>query len=227
MTDKRSIRTFVKRTGRMTVAQSRALRELWPKYGLDFSEARIDFERIFARSAPLVFEIGFGDGESLVQQAAMHPQLDYLGVEVHEPGAGHCMMLADRNGLDNIRIVIHDALDVLHFQVPDSRLSRINLYFPDPWPKKRHHKRRIVQTEFLQLAARKLKAGGSLHIATDWENYAEHIDETIASYPRFDIAERHEHSGENALDRPMTKFERRGLGLGHRVWDWHLIRNSF
>lgn len=211
----------------MTAAQSRALEELWPDYGIEFSEEFLDLDRVFGRSADRVLEIGFGDGDSLVQQAAANPGVDYLGIEVHDPGAGHCMLQARRHEIRNLRIVIHDALDVLQQQVPDASLNRINLYFPDPWPKKRHHKRRMVQHEFLQLAARKLKAGGSLHIATDWENYAAQIDEITAAGKLFRIAERREHVGENALDRPMTKFEKRGLGKGHRIWDWRLIRISF
>ena len=221
------MRTYVKRTGRMTAAQSRALDELWPRFGIGFSQSESDFDVIFGRSAMRVLEIGFGDGESLVKQAAANPQLDYIGIEVHEPGAGHCLLLAERHSLQNLRIVIHDALEVLQHQVPDASLDRINLYFPDPWPKKRHHKRRILRREFLELAAKKLNPRGSLHIATDWENYAAHIDELLASETPFRIAERREHSGENALDRPVTKFEKRGLSKGHRIWDWKLVRNSF
>lgn len=225
-TGRRSVRTYVKRTGRMTAAQTRALRELWSRFGIECAETQWDFDRIFGRSAGRVLEIGFGDGESLVQQAASHSHLDYLGIEVHEPGAGHCMLQADRLGLENLRIVIHDALEVLQHQVPDASVDRINLYFPDPWPKKRHHKRRIVRGEFLELVAARLTPHGSLHIATDWENYAAHIDELLATVTPFKIAERREHSGENALDRPMTKFEKRGLGKGHRIWDWKLVMNS-
>jgi tRNA (guanine-N7-)-methyltransferase len=223
----RSVRTFVKRTGRMTVAQSRALDDLWPRYGIDYSEEVMDLDRVFGRSAARVIEIGFGNGDSLVEQAVAHPLLDYMGIEVHDPGAGHCLLQASRNSVENLRIVIHDALDVLTQQIPDNSISRINLYFPDPWPKKRHHKRRMVQPEFLQLAAQKLLTPGSLHIATDWENYAVHIDEILASNSLFQISERRVHDGENALDRPMTKFEKRGMGRGHRIWDWKLVKNSF
>lgn len=223
---RRSVRTYVKRTGRMTAAQTRALEELRPRYGIDFSESVLNFDTLFGRTAARVLEIGFGDGESLAQQAAEHPHLDYLGIEVHEPGAGHCMLLAERHALQNLRVIIHDALEVLQHQVPDASLERINLYFPDPWPKKRHHKRRILREEFLELAASKLNSQGSLHIATDWENYAAHIDELLTSSTLFNIDERREHCGENALDRPMTKFEKRGLGKGHRIWDWKLVKIS-
>jgi tRNA (guanine-N7-)-methyltransferase len=211
----------------MTPAQSRALSDLWPRFGIDFSAEVLDLDRIYGRRAARVLEVGFGDGESLVAQAASRPHLDYLGIEVHEPGAGHCLLKAEEAGIGNLRIVIHDAIEVLHSQIADASLHRINLYFPDPWPKKRHHKRRIVQPEFMQLTARKLAHGASLHIATDWENYAEHIDEIAAANSYFVVAERQVHGGENALDRPMTKFERRGLGQGHRIWDWRLAKNSF
>ncbi len=225
MSDGRTIRSFVKRIGRMTAAQKRALSDLWPRFGVHFSHAALDLDQVFGRHASRVVEIGFGNGESLVEQAAANPQLDFLGVEVHEPGVGHCLLLAKRSNVSNLRIIVHDALEVLESQIADSSLCRINLYFPDPWPKKRHHKRRILQPAFLELVARKLVPGGSLHIATDWENYALHVDELLASDGRFRIIERREHAGENALDRPATKFEKRGLVRGHRIWDWCLAKN--
>lgn len=226
MQEKRTIKSFVKRTGRMTGAQKRALKELWPNYGVEFSHAHLDLDHLFGRRAQRVLEIGFGNGESLIEQASANPQSDFIGIEVHEPGAGHCLLLAKQSNIANLRIIVHDAFEVLQSQIPDNGLCRVNLYFPDPWPKKRHHKRRILQPEFLALVARKLTPGGSLHIATDWENYALHIDEILASDRQFCVAERREHAGENALDRPMTKFEKRGLGKGHRIWDWRLEKNS-
>jgi tRNA (guanine-N7-)-methyltransferase len=210
----------------MTGAQSRALDELWPEYGVEFSPEELDLDALFGRNALRVLEIGFGNGESLIEQAVANPHLDFLGAEVHEPGAGHCLLLAKQFGITNLRIVMHDAMDVLQVQIPAASLSRINLYFPDPWPKKRHHKRRILQPEFLRLVSHKLSPDGSLYIATDWAAYAEHIDTLLASDQHFCVAERREHAGENALDRPMTKFERRGLGKGHRIWDWQLAKNS-
>lgn len=221
---RRTIRSFVKRAGRMTPAQKRALQELWPEYGIAFSEDPLDLDSIFGRAAPRVLEIGFGDGETLVEHAATNPSADYIGIEVHEPGVGHCMLLAEEAGISNIRLIRYDANEVLRFQIPDNSLSRINLYFPDPWPKKRHHKRRILQLGFLELAAQKIGAGGTFHIATDWQQYAEQIDALIKSQEDFKLSERRVHCGDDPLERPITKFERRGLKLGHRISDWRLTR---
>lgn len=219
---KRSVRSFVRRTGRMTPGQTRALQELWPRYGVDLDSDDLDLNGIFGRATDKVLEIGFGNGDSLVQMALENPQLDFLGIEVHEPGVGHCLIGADHAGLENLRVIIHDAVDVLRQQIRDSSLARVNLLFPDPWPKKRHHKRRMIQTDFLDLLASKMQAGGNLHVATDWENYAEHIDDVVARSPRFALAERREHAGDQPLARPRTKFETRGLQKGHRIWDWRL-----
>lgn len=221
---KRTIRSFVRRTGRITASQEKALRELWPHYGLDFSTSELQLADTFARRAPYTLEIGFGNGDTLVQQAAEHPERDFIGVEVHEPGVGHCLIAAHEAGVENLRLIVHDAIEVLQQQIPARSLARINLYFPDPWPKKRHHKRRIVQHGFLQLCADRLTPGGVLHIATDWENYAGHIDETLAASNLFALGERREHDGDQPLDRPSTKFERRGLRKGHRIWDWRFDR---
>ncbi len=209
----------------MTASQQRALEERWPTYGIDHRET-IDLNATFGRQAPLILEIGFGNGDSLVALAADNPDQDYIGIEVHEPGVGHCMIGATEAGLTNLRLIIDDAIDVLKTQISDETIARINLYFPDPWPKKRHHKRRIVQPDFLALCAQKLESKGSLHIATDWANYAEHIDEVLGESPLFVIAERREHDGENPLDRPPTKFERRGLRHGHRIWDWRAEKTA-
>lgn len=220
----RSIRSFVRRAGRLTPPQQRALDELWPAYGVDFEPCSLDLDALFGRHASRTLEIGFGNGETLVQQALDDPSSDFIGIEVHEPGVGHCLLTAKRAGITNLRLIAHDAIEVLQLQIAASSLQRINLYFPDPWPKKRHHKRRIVRAAFLNLCADRLRSGGSLHIATDWANYAEHIDNELAASDRFVCAERREHAGENPLDRPMTKFEQRGLSHGHRIQDWRFQR---
>ena len=219
-THRRAIRSFVKRTGRLTASQEKALEHLWPVWGIEYQAAPLDLDECFGRSGPRVLEIGFGNGDSLVEMAAARPETDFLGIEVHEPGVGHALIRIDEAGTTNLRLVMHDALDVLEDQLETASLDRINLYFPDPWPKKRHHKRRIINPPFLALAASRLKPGGHLHIATDWENYAEHIDEVMADSAHFELAERREHDGSQPLDRPATKFEARGLKLGHRIWDW-------
>ncbi|MGI9223826.1 MAG: tRNA (guanosine(46)-N7)-methyltransferase TrmB [Woeseiaceae bacterium] len=223
---RRAIRSFVRRAGRMTPSQQRALDELWPVFGIESSTTPVDFGTVFGREAPVVLEIGFGNGDTLVQQAAEHPDWDFVGIEVHEPGVGHCLLRAQDTGVTNLRLISHDAVEVLAEQVPAASLSRVNLYFPDPWPKKRHHKRRIVQAPFLDLVAERLQPGGALHIATDWANYAEHIDEVINDCGRFDCVEDREHNGDRALDRPQTKFERRGLTKGHRIRDWKFVRKN-
>ncbi len=225
MTDQpRTVRSFVRRSGRLTAAQQRALAELWPRYGIDYDGRALALAGLFGRDAPCVLEIGFGNGETLVEQAAAFPERNFIGIEVHEPGIGHCLLQIEAAGIDNLRLVAHDALEVLERQIPDGALSRINLYFPDPWPKKRHHKRRIVNLAFMELAARKLGPHGQLHIATDWANYAEHIDDVIARSPDFSCRERRRHGGDRPLDRPTTKFERRGLKRGHNIFDWRLER---
>ena len=221
---KRRVRSFVRRPGRMTPSQARALDELWPVYGVEFDGQPLDFTALFDRDADVVLEIGYGNGDTLVEMAATNPERNYLGVEVHEPGVGHCMIAAEQRELTNLRLIMHDAIEVLSGQIPDGSLARINLYFPDPWPKKRHHKRRIIQSAFLDLVADKLRPDGELCIATDWANYAEHIDETLADSPRFRLDLTRDHAGDAPIDRPVTKFERRGLSKGHRIRDWRLIR---
>ncbi len=222
----RTVRSFVRRAGRLTASQQRALEELWPEFGVEFGESPLDFATLFGRRADVVLEIGFGNGETLVEQAAASPDRDFLGIEVHEPGVGHCMLKAREAGVGNLRLIMHDAIDVLRRQVRSGSLARLNLYFPDPWPKKRHHKRRIVQPAFADLVADRLRPGGSWHIATDWANYAEHIDEVLSQADQFTCSERREHDGEAPLDRPQTKFERRGLKKGHRIFDWCFLRLS-
>lgn len=216
----------MRRAGRLTTSQQRALDDLWPRYGVEFAPGALDFKALFGRSAPVVLEIGFGNGATLVEMAAAHPERDFLGIEVHDPGVGHCLIAAEKAGVTNLRLIAHDAIEVLGQQIPPASLARINLYFPDPWPKKRHHKRRIVQASFLELCADRLLPGGAIHIATDWANYAEHIDAAFAGSRHFRCAERREHDGDRPLDRPVTRFERRGLRHGHRIVDWRFEKNA-
>ncbi len=218
--ERRTVRSFVRRTGRLTPSQQRAIETLWPDYGIEFDDAALDFLVIFGRDAPRVLEIGFGNGDTLVQQAASQPERDFIGIEVHEPGIGHCLIKMREAVISNLRVIAYDAIEVLEQRIPESSITRINLYFPDPWPKKRHHKRRIVQERFLDICAAALKSGGTLHIATDWANYAEHIDEVLAGHANFTCTERREHDGNQTLDRPETRFEQRGLRHGHRICDW-------
>ena len=228
MSDKhrKTIRSFVRRTGRMTPSQKKALSELWPIYGLEFTSSPSQFDAIFQMPQPIVLEIGFGNGETLVEQASQNSDQNFLGIEVHDPGVGHCLLKAHNAGVGNLRLIIHDALEVLEQQIPEASLARVNLYFPDPWPKKRHHKRRIVQPEFVELVASRLAVHGTLHIATDWADYAEHIDEILSHSDRFSCTHRREHDGDQPLDRPRTKFEQRGLRHGHRIWDWCFTKSA-
>jgi len=209
----RRIRSFVRRAGRLTPAQQRALDELWPKFGIDYSAEPLDFDVAFGRSAPRILEIGFGNGELLATVAAAQPDTDFVGIEVHQPGVGHCLLQLEKHDLSNVRLICHDAIEVLRNQVPDAALNQVNLFFPDPWPKKRHHKRRIVQPTFLALIHRKLVDGGRFHVATDWMNYAEHIEDSINSVDLFETMDI------DAASRPETKFELRGKRLGHDIWE--------
>ncbi len=208
----------------MTRAQERAWRELWPRYGLE-ADDEDGLAEALAGDRRKIIEVGFGNGESLLAQAAETPDADFLGIEVHEPGIGHCLLGIERDGLDNLTLVCGDAMEILG-RLPASSTDRIDLYFPDPWPKKRHHKRRIVGPRFLDLVARLLKPGGALHLATDWAGYAEHIDETLDADGRFRLLERREHGGDAPLERPVTKFEQRGSRLGHRIVDWIYERSG-
>ena len=206
------MRSFVRRAGRVTAGQQRALAELWPRWGVEKPAAALDLDRLFGRQAPRVMEIGFGNGDVLVSMAAGYPEQDFLGVEVHEPGVGHCLLGLERAGLTNVRLIREDAIVVLQDWLAPACLDRVNLFFPDPWPKKRHHKRRIVQPTFLALVAARLKPDGLLHMATDWAPYAEHMEEVLAVSADFAPAA-------GTGDRPPTKFERRGERLGHEIRD--------
>jgi len=207
------------RSGRMTEAQSRAITDLWPVLGVDYEKKPLDFSRLFGRAAPVIAEIGFGNGESLAQQAANQPEFNFLGIEVHPPGVGHLLITIRQLELKNIRISRHDAVEVFRDQLPDLSLAGANLFFPDPWPKKRHHKRRIVQPDFVAMVASKLQPGAFFHLATDWQPYADHMLEVLDSCEEL-INESGAGSFSERLDsRTLTKFEERGQRLGHDVWD--------
>ena len=220
----RSIRSFVQRAGRITRAQERALAELWPRFGIEATATPVDLDAVFGRSAARVLEIGIGDGETLLALAALHPERDFLGVEVHRPGLGHCLLGIESGGLTNVRLIAHDAVEVLERQLPDASLDEVLLYFPDPWPKKRHHKRRIVQPAFAELLATRLKPGGSFRLATDWAPYAEHMLEVLRASPSFSNASATGDYVPRPTSRPLTKFERRGERLGHEVFDLEFRR---
>lgn len=213
----RPIRSFVLRQGRISKAQSRAYQELLPKYSISYSENPPDLDQIFGRDAPKILEIGFGMGETSTAIAQANPQNDYLGIEVHTPGVGSLLKQIEAARLSNLRIIQHDAVEVLKNMIPPSVFAGVHIFFPDPWPKTRHHKRRLIQPEFISLLCERLKAGGYLHVATDWKDYAEHILTVLSGEPQLantaqDYAARPEY-------RPLTKFELRGLKLGHPVWD--------
>lgn len=216
----RRIRSFVRRQGRLTKGQEQAITELWPVLGIEYQAAlSLDFSQIFGRQSKVTLEIGFGMGASLVEMAKQHPERDYLGIEVHQPGVGACLMAAKEAGLTNLRIMCHDAVEVLQNNIPDGSLDMVQLFFPDPWHKARHHKRRIVQTPFVELVRQKLAVGGIFHMATDWENYAEHMVEVMNALPHYQNLSATMDYVERPLSRPMTKFECRGQRLGHGVWD--------
>jgi tRNA (guanine-N7-)-methyltransferase len=215
----RKVRSFVRRPGRATAAQKRAFAELLPRFDADASQGPLDLARLFGREARRVLDIGFGDGEALVTNAVNNPAVDYFGIEVHEPGIGHLLLLLEQTGVTNVRIVARDAADVVPQLLPAAAFDAVDLFFPDPWPKKRHHKRRLVQRPFVEELARVLKRGGFLHVATDWADYARHTREVLATSERFAAVERADLAGEPLALRPPTKFERRGMRLGHDVAD--------
>lgn len=222
---RRRVRSFVRRAGRMTRAQARAMTELWPRFGIDAPDGPLDLDAVFGRRAPRMMEIGFGDGEALAAFAADHPQTDCLGIEVHEPGVGHLMLALDARKIANVRVICHDAVEVLDGWIGPGAVDQVHLFFPDPWPKKRHHKRRIVQPGFLDKLARALKPDGILHMATDWAPYAEHMEAVADASPWFGRVDE-TGSGYAPGGRPETKFERRGLRLGHEVRDLLYRRND-
>lgn len=205
------------RQGRMSPAQERALTTLWPRYGIDYTPHPLDFERLFARVAPVVVEIGCGMGETTAAIADAHRDMDFIGIEVHTPGIGSLMRRAAERDLSNLRVIAHDAVEVVATMIPVASLAGVHVFFPDPWPKKRHHKRRLLKPAFVHELALRLAPGGVLHVATDWREYAQEALQTLTAEPRLENTAAG--FAQRPATRPTTKFEARGLELGHGVWD--------
>lgn len=215
----RQIRSFVRREGRITPSQQQALDTLWPAYGIDYADSLINIPKIFNRDAPLSIDIGFGNGVSLLNIAATQPDWNHLGIEVHRPGVGRLLAQIEQANLQNIRVICADAVQVFTTMIADCSVERILIFFPDPWPKKRHHKRRLIQSKFTQLLAKKLKPEGILHLATDWQPYAEWMLEIMENQTRYVNLAGPGNYSEKPDYRPTTKFETRGQKLGHSVYD--------
>ena len=213
----RSIRSFVLRQGRVSEAQRRAVDALLPRFGVPFQATPLELDRLFGRSAPKILEIGFGMGETTAAIALAHPENDYLGIEVHTPGVGALLKRIGELGISNLRLIQHDAVEVLQHMLAPQTLDGVHIFFPDPWPKKRHHKRRLIQAPLLALLASRMKPGAYLHLATDWEDYAQQMLEVLGRDPALKNTA-HAYA-ERPATRPQTKFETRGLRLGHGVWD--------
>jgi tRNA (guanine-N7-)-methyltransferase len=222
----RSIRSYVLRQGRMTDAQQRAFVELWPAYGLELPAGELDLPGLFGNQQPVTLEIGFGNGEALAEAALRHPEHNYLGVEVHGPGVGHLLRKLAAQESRNVRILQVDAMELLRHHLPAASLAAVLLFFPDPWPKQRHHKRRIVQAEFAQLVYRALQPGGRLHMATDWQDYAQQMLAVLSAAEGFVNQAGGGNYAPRPASRPLTKFERRGQRLGHDVWDLLFARRQ-
>lgn len=206
------------RGGRLTASQQKAIDSLWAEYGIEKDQVPINRLQVFGRYAELVLEIGFGMGESLVEMARRFPERDFIGIEVYSPGIGNILKATHQHGLDNLRVMQGDAVELMDESVEDESLDRVQIFFPDPWHKKKHHKRRLIQAPFVETLATKLRKGGILHVATDWENYAEQMMEVLSASDKFsNFAGEGQYAGHH--DRPETKFERRGQRLGHGVWD--------
>lgn len=215
----RNIRSFVLRKGRLTIAQQHALDELWPHYGIERSETELVFEDHFDREADVIVEIGFGNGESTWQMAEQEPEKNFIGIEVHEPGVGQLLMALEEHAIENVRIACEDAVPFMQKRIPAGSLAGVRIYFADPWPKKRHHKRRIIQPEFVQLLSRCMAKGAILHLATDWQPYADHVLEVMQGNEDFvNLSQTGDYS-ERPAWRPRTKYEARGERLGHEVRD--------
>ena len=222
---RRPIRSYVLRAGRMTDSQKRAYAEHWPRRGLEHGGGLLDIDAAFGRAGPRILEVGFGMGASLLDMAKAAPATNFIGVEVHPPGVGKLLHGMGESGVDNIRIYRHDAVEVLRDCIPDNSLDAVHIYFPDPWHKKRHHKRRLIQPSFVALVTSKLKNGGVLHLATDWENYAEHMMEVLSAAEGLRNTCGERQFAPRPEYRPLTKFEQRGERLGHGVWDLVFEKN--
>lgn len=216
---RRRIRSFVRREGRMTEAQKDALARLWPQYGIEPLAQPLDLAQTFGRTAPVVLEIGFGNGEHLLARAQNEPQHDFIGVEVHRPGVGRVLHHVERLGLSNLRVAAHDAVELLQQSIADAALHEVVIYFPDPWHKSRHHKRRLIQPAFAQLLAQKIASGGQFLLATDWAHYAEQMLEVLNAEPAFENLAADGRFVPRHATRPKTRFEARGERLGHDVFD--------
>ncbi len=225
---RRAVRSFVVRAGRMTAAQRRALAELGERYLLDFSGGPPNLDRVFGRRASRTMEVGFGTGDALIALAGSEPARDFLGIEVYPPGVGRLLAGCHEAGLENVRVAMNDALDVLEHWLAPSSVEEVLVWFPDPWPKKRHHKRRLVRPWFAALVHRVLQPGGSLHLATDWEPYAEHMLEVIESHPGFSNCAAPDRFMPRSERRRETRFESRGRDRGHRVFDlaWRAVKSD-
>ncbi len=216
----RRVRSFVCRDGRMTEAQRRALDELWPRFGLTLAEGQVDYAKLFGREAPCILEIGFGSGHSLLAMAKEHPEKNFIGIEMHQPGIGTLLLGMELQKVDNIRIYYADAVEVLTQCIPPHSLDGVQLFFPDPWPKRRHHKRRLIQPEFVKNIATKLKPGGLLHMATDWQDYAKHMMKVLSESPDFVNLAGPMQFSIRSTHRPVTtKFEQRGTRSGRIIWE--------
>jgi tRNA (guanine-N7-)-methyltransferase len=216
---RRTIRSFVLREGRITPAQQRAFAQHWRRFGIDYAGQSVDFDILFGHNAPRVLEIGFGNGEALAWAGQNDPGRDYLGIEVHRPGVGRLMNALAAHGIGNVRIWNHDAVEVLQNEISPQALDEVRIWFPDPWPKKRHHKRRLIQPGLIELLATRVKPGGLLHLATDWPEYALHMREVLVSYSGWRLREGESGESMRPAWRIETRFERRGIDLGHPVTD--------
>jgi len=220
----RTVRSFVKREGRLTKGQAHALENFWSEMGLNHEDGMIDSKALFGNENPVTLEIGFGMGKSLVEMAKNAPDINFIGIEVHRPGVGACIALAQEEGVKNLKVYEHDAIEILADCIPEQSLTTVQLFFPDPWHKKKHHKRRIVQPEFVETIRQKLKVGGVFHMATDWENYAECMLEDMQTAPGYNNLSETNDYVPRPDSRPLTKFEQRGHRLGHGVWDLQFAR---